>query len=87
MESSMKPAKMPKFDSIKEMATYWDEHDLTDFEDALHEVDEAVFDRHAAVTVQLDADDLDALRVLARSSGLSEAALIRKWVLERLHAA
>ena len=39
----MKKPKLPKTDSIQELAQFWDTHDLTDFEDELKEVTEPVF--------------------------------------------
>jgi len=41
----MKKPKMPETDSIRELAEFWDTHDLTDFEDELEEVTEPVFVR------------------------------------------
>jgi hypothetical protein len=40
--------KIPKIDSIEELAKFWDAHDVTDFEDELEEVREPVSDRGAA---------------------------------------
>ena len=33
-------SKIPETDSIRELASFWDTHDLTDFEDQLEEVTE-----------------------------------------------
>jgi hypothetical protein len=41
----MKAPKLPKTDSIEEIARFWGTHDLTDFEDQLEDVPEPVFDR------------------------------------------
>ena len=41
----MSTKKIPQFDSIQEMAHFWDTHDLTDFEDELEEVNEPIFVR------------------------------------------
>ena len=38
MEKRM--TKIPRLDSITELARFWDTHDLTDFEDELEEVKE-----------------------------------------------
>jgi hypothetical protein len=40
MERPMKKTKLPRTDSIQELAEFWDTHDLTDFEDELEEVGE-----------------------------------------------
>jgi len=79
--------KIPNTDSIRELAEFWDTHDITEFADQLEEVGEPVFARRLrkGVTVPLSADELRALREVAASRGLDEAALIRSWVQEKLH--
>ena len=79
--------KMPKTDSIEELATFWQRHDLTDFEDELEEVPGPVSQRAHVVGVPLTADEHKAVMEAAASRGLDEAALIREWVRERLHHA
>lgn len=80
-------AKMPKTDSIQELAAFWQGHDVTDFEDELEEVPGPVFQRAHVVAVPLTRDEHEALREAAASRGIDEAALIREWVKERLHHA
>jgi len=79
--------KIPETDSIRELAEFWDTHDVTAFADELVEVTEPVFVRlpTKGVTVPLSAGELKALRELAASRGVDEAALIRTWVQEKLH--
>jgi hypothetical protein len=77
--------KLPETDSIRELAEFWDRHDVTDFADELVEVRERVFARGPAVTVHLTTAELKAIRDLAASHGVDEAALIRSWVQEKLH--
>jgi hypothetical protein len=76
--------KLPKTDSIRELAEFWDSHDVTDFTDELVEAGERVFARRPAVTVPLTAGELRALRDLAASRGVDEVALVRTWVQEKL---
>ena len=74
-------AKLPNTDSIKELASFWDAHDLTDFDDQLEEVTESVFERKATVlTVPLTAEQASALEELAQSRGVDSASLIQEWV-------
>ncbi|MFW5693169.1 MAG: hypothetical protein ACOCWL_03040 [Thermoguttaceae bacterium] len=80
----MNTNKIPQTDSIRDLAEFWDTHDLTGFEDELEEVTEPVFERQKAVQVLLPARDAEALESLARSEGLDPAQLIRTWVLERV---
>ena len=79
--------KIPKTDSIQELATYWQHHDVTDFEGELEEVPGPVFQRAHVVGVPLTGDEHQALRDAAASRGIDEAALIHEWVKERLHHA
>lgn len=57
---------------------------MDEFADELVEVAEPVFARRG-VTVALTPTELKALRDLAASRGLNEAALVREWVREKLH--
>lgn len=79
--------KIPETDSIRELAEFWDTHDLTDLEDQMEEVSGPVFARPKAnaVTVSLNPDEHKAIRRMAASRGLGEAELIREWVQEKLH--
>ena len=82
----MNNPSIPETDSIQELARFWDAHDLTDFEDELEEVTEPVFEREAVLTIAMQPREAEALKQLAKSEGVSSAHLIRKWVLERMHA-
>jgi hypothetical protein len=77
--------KIPRTDSIQELATFWQNHDVTDFEDELEEVHEVVFEREQVVVgVPLTADEHEAIRRAAAVRGLDKAELIHQWVKERL---
>ena len=80
----MKKSKLPKTDSIQELAAFWDTHDLTDFEDDLEEVAEPVFVRGAAIKVHLQSRDAKAVEKMAQAKGVSGEELIRAWVLEKI---
>jgi len=86
VEETMMP-KMPKTDSIEELATFWQRHDLTDFEDELEEVPGPVFQRAHIIGVPLTGDEHQAVKDAAASRGMDEAALIHQWVKERIHHA
>lgn len=45
----MKKSKLPKTDSIQELADFWDTHDLTDFEIELKNVVEPVFVKRCSI--------------------------------------
>jgi hypothetical protein len=80
--------KIPRIDSIEELAKFWDTHDVTDFEDELEEVEEPVFDRgsQAVMRICLLPEQAEALKRIARSKGMDEADLLREWVTEKLRA-
>jgi hypothetical protein len=80
----MKKTKLPKTDSIQELAEFWDNHDLTDFEAELEEVAEPVFVRGATVKVPLESREREAVEQMARAKGVSAEELIRVWVLQKL---
>jgi hypothetical protein len=86
MEKPMTTSKLPKTDSIQELAQFWDTHDLTDFEDELEEVREPVFVRHRK---ELDTDKVDEAVLGLLYLGLHDGA--RAWkgfdweAMNRLH--
>ena len=80
----MKKSKLPKTDSIQELAEFWDNHDLSDFEEELEEVPEPVFVRSAGIKVPLESREVKAVEEMAQAKGVSREALIRAWVLQKL---
>ncbi len=84
MEEPMTTDKIPQTDSIREMAGFWDTHDLTELEDQLEEVTEPVFEHDKVVEVHLPSQDAETVESMARSQGLNPADLIRTWVMEKV---
>lgn len=62
IRESMKIADMPQTDSIQELVHFWDTHDLTDFEDQLEEVSEAVFEGEASGELGNGADTVAKMK-------------------------
>ena len=88
----MKARKIPKTDSIEELARFWDTHDLTDFEEQLDDVSERVFERkretvETVIPVRLRRHEVEAVKRVAKTRGVREAALLRQWVREKLQDA
>ena len=75
---------IPKIDSIQELAEFWDNHDLTDFEDQLEEVTEPVFEREYIVEIGLLDRDLQEIKRMANLQGINYKDLIRAWVMEKV---
>ena len=84
MEEPMNNPKIPKTDSIMELAAFWDTHDATDFEDELEEVAAPVFRRRTALSVPLKSSEIKAVERLALARGIPCDQLLREWVLEKL---
>ncbi len=83
----MKRVKIPHTDSIEELARFWDTHDLTEFENELEEVPEAVFERQpeTVISLHLQPQEAEAVKRVAQARGVEEGTLLREWVLEKLH--
>ena len=83
----MKAHKLPQTDSIEALAKFWNTHDLTDFEDQLEEVTEPVFERQSetVMKIHLQPQEAETVKRIAESKGIDQEALIREWVLEKLH--
>ena len=80
----MKKSKLPKTDSIHELAKFWDSHDVTDFEDDMEDVAEPVFVRDTPIQVHLEGREAEAVQQMALAKGVSREELIRAWVLQKL---
>ncbi len=81
----MSKKKIPKANSIQELANFWDIHDLTDFEDQLEEIKEPVFERENVFNLSFEPEEAEAVKQIARSRGISYAELVKEWVLEKIH--
>ncbi len=83
----MRRQKLPKTDSVEELARFWDTHDLTDFEEDLEEVAEPVFVRAqgASLSIALQPTEAQHLKRIARTKGVKETTVLRQWISERLH--
>ena len=81
----MNSGKIPQTDSIKELAEFWDTHDLTNFDDQLEEVKDKVFERETLISIGLQPQEVKAVQVIAQSQGVDYHELIRDWVLEKVY--
>jgi hypothetical protein len=85
----MKRPSLPHSDGIESFAQFWDRHDLTDFEDELEEIKGPVFARSGRTSVIIDLPSREAKRAkrIAEAKGVEERAMLRQWILERIHEA
>jgi len=85
VEKEMKTSRLPKTDSIEELARFWDSHEITAFEGQLEEVTEPVFEpRRERMILRLEPDEVQAVEEIAKDRGVEQAELLREWVLEKL---
>ncbi len=57
-----------KTDSIEELASFWDSHDLTDFDDQLEEVTEVIFERQKETfSIPFFPREIETVKNIAKS--------------------
>ena len=84
----MKKVKIPNTDStIKELAEFWQTHDVTDFLDQLELVNDSPVSRDPIVQVRLKPKEAQALKKLAKSKRLKDSDLVHRWIREKIRAA
>lgn len=83
----MSQSQLPQIDSIQELASFWDTHDLSDFDDQLEEIAGPVFQRGPVIMVPLNAEEIEAVREIAESKGIDSVELVREWISQHIHLA
>lgn len=75
-----------QFDSIEDMAEFWDTHDTADYEDCFSEPIplEIELDSREAHLFAIDKELVKRLRPLALQRGVSLETLINLWLHEKL---
>ena len=76
--------KIPNFKSEEAEVEFWDEHSLDEFDDELEGVQVECVRDNDILPVRLDRADLQRLANLAEKKGLTQNALARIWIKERL---
>lgn len=80
--------KIPKFDSEREEAQFWETHDSTQFLSETEPIDAVFVDARPAkklISFRLDPAAIDRLRTVAKRKGIGYQTLMRMWVMERLN--
>ncbi len=83
----MKKMKIPKTDSIKALAHFFDTHDMGDFESELaevHEVTGPICIPRNSILVQLESRQAAAVKKLAKAEGISDEDLVHRWIMRHL---
>ena len=78
--------KIPKFKNLEEMAKFWDNHDITDFENQLIEVKEPIFEKMESriISLMLGSDQYDKLKKIADQKKLNTISLVNEWVTKQI---
>ena len=80
-KSRKKP--IPDFKSRREMAEWFDSHDMTDYDFRPVQVKFAK-NLSEGITIRFDQPTLHKLREIAHGKGVGPTTLARMWVLEQL---
>ncbi len=78
---------IPTTNSIEELANFWDNHELTDFEDQIEIVTESIFEKNTIVEIALQSKEIEKVKQIAQLKGINYSDLIREWVLEKVKTA
>ncbi len=83
-------SKIPLFTSEQEAADWFATHDTADYMEDLEEIKEHIPVRRTRfpekpVGLRLRADQLQAIKQVAKRKGIPYETLIRSWLLEKLH--
>lgn len=80
--------RIPDFKSRTEMAKFWDTHDVSDYWDELKPVRVKVANNLSqGLTIRLDSNTLNSLRLKAQKKGIGPTTLARMWIMENVYAA
>lgn len=83
-----KTLTIPEFTNIQEMATFWDTHEITDFEAEVSEVTEPIFNlpEQKEITVRLDETHYTMLQKIAGQEHFSPSILVQEWITQAIEA-
>ena len=82
--------KLPKFSSDEEFAEWVETHDLSEYMDSFEVVTEEIKVQRTSlqresIGVDLNPGELRAIKRVAKTKGVPYKALIKNWLIERLH--
>lgn len=79
--------KIPKFNSIREEAAFWDSHDVTDYLSETKLVDSVVdfsSEKKETMTIRIQPKVKKKLTRVAKNYGITPSALTRLWITDKL---
>lgn len=75
---------IPEFDTLEDIAEFWDTHSTADYEDVTHEVHFEVKLPSRQKPVRLLPELGETLEVIARTRGVSLETLVNVWLTEKV---
>ncbi len=86
MTQDFKPiTTIPKFESDREEAKFWDTHDIADLMESGRRVQLKFVPKNDIVSIRFDRHSLRRVQRLAQTKGLPTTTLLRMWIMERLN--
>lgn len=76
--------KLPKFDSIEELTTFFDENDLGDYLESMPEVEFEVELGSRKHYVAVDDDVAQRLTEISKNEHVPSGAIVNSWLREKL---
>lgn len=86
MDDKAERDPIPEFNTLADIAEFWDAHSTADYDDLSHEVKFEVQLRDRGEeyrTVQLVPELSETIRALARRRGVSVETLVNVWLTEK----
>lgn len=85
MKNKTKP-KIPEWGTDKEIARFWETHDIADYWDELEPADDVKFVKphKQVVSIRLEPIYVRQLKAIARKMRTNYTRLARIWVVEKL---
>ena len=74
---------IPEFETLSEIAEFWDEHSTADFEHVTHEVHFELSLTPESVPIKLVPELAQRIRTIARGQGISIETLVNVWLTEK----
>ncbi|MGH2593504.1 MAG: CopG family antitoxin [Anaerolineae bacterium] len=78
---------VPEFETLEEIAEFWDSHSTADYDDLTHQVEFEVRlrkqgEHHVAIVLLPELGE--TIQVLARARGVSVETLVNVWLTEKV---
>jgi hypothetical protein len=79
---------IPEFETLEEIAEFWDAHSTADYDDLTHEVQFEIKLRHRVgqeQSIRLVPELSEMIQTLAQVRGVSVEILVNVWLTEKVH--